>query len=708
MSVKVALAGGLALLAICVVAVMSGSPVRVAATNSVVLRAKVTTAHGDSRLCQGGEVLPQGTSAVRVDVEAVVGPRVMLTALSSRRVLTAGERGSGWTGADVTVPVARVRRTTPGAEVCIAFGPSREAMTVLGERRERPAGGSIGRVRIEYLEAGDRSWWSLALAVARRIGLGRAPSGTWIVLVLGALMVAVAVLASWLAIRELGAGARPGARATREPRARFAVFAWPLRLAPGAAWVCALVACLNAVSWSILSPPFQVPDEPSHFAYVQQLAEARALPVGSGETFSPEEEAVLTDLHHDEIQFMPSARTISSRAQQQRLDRDLAEPLARRGPGDAGTAAGEPPLYYALETIPYELGSGGSLLDRLALMRLLSSLFGGLTALFVFLFAREALPRTAWAWTVAGLGAALAPLLGFMSGAVNPDSLLFAVSAALFYVLARAFRRGLTPRLAAAIGAILAIGALTKLNFLGLVPGAILGLILLALRARSRGRRDAWVSFGIALAIAAIPALLYIALEPSVNSTSLNLVSGAASRSTRGRSTLSEASYVWQLFLPRLPGMTAYFPGVSTWRQLWFNGLVGLYGWADTVFPGWVYSFALAPAALLALLFLRALAARREALRGRAGELVVYATMGLGVLALVGAASYMSDVLNNEGAFAEPRYLLPMLALAGAGLALAARGAGRRWGPVAGVAIVVLVLAHDLFSQLLVISRYYG
>ena len=41
-------------------------------------------------------------------------------------------------------------------------------------------------------------------------------------------------------------------------------------------------------------------------------------------------------------------------------------------------------------------------------------------------------------------------------------------------------------------------------------------------------------------------------------------------------------------------------------------------------------------------------------------------------------------------------------------LALAARAGGRRWGPVIGVAIVVLVLAHDLFSQLQVISRYYS
>ena len=57
---------------------------------------------------------------------------------------------------------------------------------------------------------------------------------------------------------------------------------------------------------------------------------------------------------------------------------------------------------------------------------------------------------------------------------------------------------------------------------------------------------------------------------------------------------------------------------------------------------------------------------------------------------------------------ARPRYLLPLLPLLGGALALAARGAGRRWGPAAGALIVVLFLAHDIFSQLHVISRFYG
>jgi hypothetical protein len=73
----------------------------------------------------------------------------------------------------------------------------------------------------------------------------------------------------------------------------------------------------------------------------------------------------------------------------------------------------------------------------------------------------------------------------------------------------------------------------------------------------------------------------------------------------------------------------------------------------------------------------------------------------------VGAASY-GAFPKFDAEFDEVRYLFSMLALFGVLLTLAARGAGRRWGPVAGTLIVVLFAPHDLFSQMLEISRCYG
>jgi Predicted membrane protein (DUF2142) len=495
---------------------------------------------------------------------------------------------------------------------------------------------------------------------------------------------------------------RPTADGHRPLRARLRA---RLRRMPTAAWICALVAFLNAASWSVISPPFEVTDEPSHFAYVQHLAETGHLPAGGVEGFSPAEEVTLEALRYLNVRRNPSERTISSLAEQRVLERDLAAPLARAGTGDAGTATDQPPLYYALETIPYELGSSGTLLDQLALMRLLSALIGALTALFAYLFLREALPGAPWAWTVGGLGVALAPLLGMMSGAVNSDALLFAVSTALFYCLARGFRHGLTPKLAAAIGALLATGAMTKLTFLALVPGALLGLLALGIRARRTSKRNAHRSLALATTIATGPILIYVLANTLSGHSSFGAISGALTLNEKSGSILHELDYIWQFYLPRLPGMHPYFHGLLTTQVLWFNGLVGLYGWIDTTFPNWVYNAALIPAALITTLLARTLLTHRATLRNHLTEITIYTIISLGVLMVIAGDDYIHHV---PGGYSEPRYLLPLLALWGAALALAARGAGKRWGPTTGALIVILILAHNIFSQLLVISRYYG
>ena len=330
-------------------------------------------------------------------------------------------------------------------------------------------------------------------------------------------------------------------------------------------------------------------------------------------------------------------------------------------------------------------------------MRLTSALFAGMTALFTSLFVRETLPRVRWAWTVGGLGVALVPLLGFMSGAVNPDSMLYAVTAASFYSLARAFRRGLTRSSALALGALVAIGLATKLNFVGIAPGVLLGLILLSVRASRTHGRAAYVSLAMALAVAFGPAALYLAFDGSA----LSFIEGAV---TSVHAPLPELSYIWQLYLPRLPGMHADFGGVLT-SQIWFNRYVGLYGWLDTTFPAGCR--ALLPAVLIAVLCIRELVVRAHVLRQRAVELGVYCAMSVGLLVLIGGNSYVRfPAVDAE--YGQVRYLLPLLPLLGVVLALAARGAGRRWGPLVGATIIALFVAHDVFSQLQVVARFYG
>ena len=51
-----------------------------------------------------------------------------------------------------------------------------------------------------------------------------------------------------------------------------------LRAVPRAAWLCALVALANGLAWSLIVPPFEVPDENAHYAYVAHVAETGSPP----------------------------------------------------------------------------------------------------------------------------------------------------------------------------------------------------------------------------------------------------------------------------------------------------------------------------------------------------------------------------------------------------------------------------------------------
>lgn len=478
---------------------------------------------------------------------------------------------------------------------------------------------------------------------------------------------------------------------------------------PRTAWVCALVAVLNAAAWGVIVPAFQVSDEQSHYAYVEYLVQAGRPPVAQEQdTYSSSEQAALSALRFREMRFQPEEGAVWSAGDQSRMEALLAQEADRGdGNGSATEVGSEPPLYYALQAVPYALASSGTVLDRLQLMRLLSALLAGATVLFTYLFLREALPGMPEGWRVGALGVAFLPMFTLISGGVNSDALLYAASAALFYTLARAFRRGLTRGGAIAIGAALGAGLMTKFNALGLVPGTAFALLLLGVR-RERGLRPGALALpALALAVAAAPVLLEMALNASAWDRPVVGATASNYRTSALNPSLGEtASYLWQFYLVPLPGM-AHYISAFPFRDYWVRGFVGMFGWLDGEFPPLVYDLALVPLAAGALLAGRTVVRGRDRIRARLGELLSYGVLALGLMAFVALASYIS-YLRFGGSVAQTRYLFPLLPLYGALLALAARGAGRRWAPVLGTAIVVLAMAHGLFAQLIVLARYYA
>jgi hypothetical protein len=209
--VGIALAAGLAITAAAVGVTLSGSPPSVAATNGISGEETLGSTRQSVSACQGGEALPSGTSAIRLAFIAEIGPRITVTALSGKRVLTHGTRRAGWSGGVVTVPVRRVAHASSGVNICFTLGPTVEPIRISGSSTpaaialSTPEGQKLpGRMRIEYLRPDDASWFSLLPSIARRMGLGHAWAGTWIVFALLAAMAGAMTLGSWLILRELG------------------------------------------------------------------------------------------------------------------------------------------------------------------------------------------------------------------------------------------------------------------------------------------------------------------------------------------------------------------------------------------------------------------------------------------------------------------------------------------------------------------------
>ena len=481
---------------------------------------------------------------------------------------------------------------------------------------------------------------------------------------------------------------------------------------PRVAWLCAVAALANAIAWGLLIPPFHVPDENAHVGFTQYVAETGTPPKHNEGRYSAEEERTLGAINFYGVIGRPYQRVPSGRAADAALAAVQRSHASRKGSGYAGSATNNPPLYYYAAAAAYKLSPTGSfLLDRLVWMRILSALLAAGTTLFVFLFCRELFPDSPWAWPFGALAAAFQPMFGFIAGGVQVDNGLIFCSAALFCAIARTLRRGLTARRGFAVGLAFVAGLLVKATMIAFAPAAAVALLIAAWRVR--GERGLWLrGLGGAVVAVAVPLAVYVFLSVAVWNRP---IAGAADTITHAGTQMhltpnlkQNLVYAWELYLPRLPFMEPQMGDTFPLWDLWFRGLVGRFGWIDYEFRAWV-SWAALPVFLVVLAgAVAGLVRLRALMRSRWIELVgVYALAVLGLAAVIAYAGYRYR-LDSGAAFEQPRYLLPLLPLWGATVALAARAAGRRWGSALGGLAVMASIALTVFGQLLTIDRYYS
>jgi hypothetical protein len=207
--IPILLATGLLAITLAVGLTVSHTPLELARTNGVPLTTPLSETQSDTSFCQAGETLPRNTTAIRLGLFSLLGPRLTVKVLAGPRVLTEGARGPGWDGTYIPVAVRRTTRTFSHVVVCVSLSSVDSRVSLLGARTAgapavKSRGATLpGRMGIEYLQPGREPWWSSAGSIARRLGFGHAAGGAWDVVIVTALTAAVVALSSSLVLREL-------------------------------------------------------------------------------------------------------------------------------------------------------------------------------------------------------------------------------------------------------------------------------------------------------------------------------------------------------------------------------------------------------------------------------------------------------------------------------------------------------------------------
>jgi 4-amino-4-deoxy-L-arabinose transferase-like glycosyltransferase len=469
------------------------------------------------------------------------------------------------------------------------------------------------------------------------------------------------------------------------------------------------------VAWALFVPPFQAPDENSHFGYAQELAEDFELPGQAGrKVFSTEQQLAHDRSNSEQAAAVSQTKPEWSEAAEERwrADERRLPDSARRDGGGQNAAASNPPLYYLYESVPYVLAKGGDLFDRLYLMRLWSVLLLLVTTAATWLLAGELFGRDRLLQLVAAGLAGLQPMVTFISASVTPDALLFATWSVAFWLCARITLRGLRLAEGVALCAVTGLAIVTKATSYALLPAVliVLGVGYVRLR-RERGPlvRPALAAAAVPLAVLALIVGAWLGTARALDRPAVNQIATGTARPTPTLTSFNPreaGSYMWQYYLPRL-SFQQRFGGLPDYPvyDVWLKGGWAAFGWLEIKFPGWVY-------VVLAALTLAILAGAVVALvRARSRlDRALAAAFALAVVTLFAGLHWTEfrTLVGGSGPFTQGRYLLPLVALIGAATAAAVSVLPARRQPLAAGLLLGGLAVLQVASLGIVVGRFYA
>jgi hypothetical protein len=469
------------------------------------------------------------------------------------------------------------------------------------------------------------------------------------------------------------------------------------------------VGALQSLAWSIAVPPFQGPDESTHFAYIQYLAENGRMPSTTRGGASTEESEALRWLNLRPLTGNLGARPAWTAADLQAF-REIERHEAK---GSRGNGAGEnplgknPPLYYAAMAIPYRVFLWLPLLKRLFVMRLFNALCFLATIALTWMIAGEVFGRVRWKQTLATGVVALQAQLSFMSAVINADNLLIAVTTAFLLAALRLVKYGPSTRRVLSASAIAAAAVLTHGRGLVTLPvlAVALGISWIVFRPSAR---DTLARGAMAAGTVGAAFLAYLLLGRASGGRALygGQVGELQGTSFNLRQLLSS---IYQFYFRKLGALQPRIGPEYGYRQVFIETFYGTFGSLEVRFKPRAYDLLQVLSAGGLLAFYTALVARWRHVMRRWPMVAVMLTLLVTNVAFLHYASYRA-LLGNGGS--DPlivgRYLLPMVSLFGLAITFTAGSLPRRLGPLAGAVILAIGILFALTGLGITMARFYA
>jgi 4-amino-4-deoxy-L-arabinose transferase-like glycosyltransferase len=423
-----------------------------------------------------------------------------------------------------------------------------------------------------------------------------------------------------------------------------------------------------AVTYSIVMPLWEAPDEPSHFLYARYLAQNGCLPsptyYGENIAGSFESDYILSiyEWYHPPLYYLLGALALRAIEPRHKLSASYVFP-----PIDPDLAY-QDSLFVHQSKAPLDLDE-----DELGprLLRLLSILMSVGTIWVTYQTARQIFPSEPLLALAASGVVSFIPQYTFISASVNSDNLANLLSALTLLLTVKRTTEENSYRKTLQLGLLCSLALLSKTTTLFLIPIICLSF---ALRAKQKGSTCYFMKHGLAfLSFPLLTTGLFLALYPRENLWALVTAYG---ESSKVNTDLISLDYLWTVL-------------IQINRSFWAQ-----FGWMNILIPPTIPS-------LLGLLCLASLASAMVFLVRGNRERILSPTQSNSLLVLFASVlCLLPTVVKFNLAVFQPQGRFLFLAISAIAI-LAVVGlfstVRPRYRPLAALAIVSGMLAFNLF-----------